>query len=139
RMTDMHAAIGLAQIVKLDKFNQRRQDNAAFYSKNLKGVVTPFVPDGCVHVYHQFTIRVPDGKRDALRAYLAEHEIGSEVYYPVPIHKQGFYMTEYGYDVSLPETEKAAMEVLSLPVHPGITTEDREKVASTINEFMSKG
>ncbi len=139
RMTDMHAAIGLAQISKLDKFNGKRQDNAAFYSKNLKGVTTPFVPDGYMHVYHQYTVRVPDGKRDALRTYLAEHEIGSEVYYPVPIHKQSFYTTEYGYNVSLPETEKAAAEVLSIPVHPGITPEDREKVAATINEFMAKG
>lgn len=139
RMTDMHAAIGLAQIVKLDKFNHKRQENAAYYDKNLKGVTTPFVPDGYVHVYHQYTVRVPGGKRDALRAYLAEHEIGSEVYYPVPIHKQSFYMKEYGYNISLPETEKAAAEVLSLPVHPGISPEDREKVAKTINEFMSKG
>jgi len=139
RMTDMHAAIGLAQIAKLEKFNQKRQENAAFYDKNLKGVVTPFVPEGCQHVYHQYTVRVPGGKRDALRAYLAEHEIGSEVYYPVPIHKQGFYQTEYGYHISLPETEKAASEVLSIPVHPGISAADREKVAATINEFMAKG
>lgn len=139
RMTDMHAAIGLAQIAKLEEFNQKRQENAAFYDKNLKGVVTPFVPEGCQHVYHQYTVRVPGGKRDALRAYLAEHEIGSEVYYPVPIHKQGFYQTEYGYHISLPETEKAASEVLSIPVHPGISAADREKVAATINEFMAKG
>jgi len=139
RMTDMHAAIGLAQIAKLEMFNQKRQENAAFYDKNLKGVVTPFVPEGCQHVYHQYTVRVPGGKRDALRAYLAEHEIGSEVYYPVPIHKQGFYQTEYGYHISLPETEKAASEVLSIPVHPGISAADREKVAATINEFMAKG
>ncbi|GAP21750.1 DegT/DnrJ/EryC1/StrS family aminotransferase [Leptolinea tardivitalis] len=139
RMTDMHAAIGLAQIAKLEMFNQKRQENAAFYDKNLKGVVTPFVPEGCQHVYHQYTVRVPGGKRDALRAYLAEHEIGSEVYYPVPIHKQGFYQTDYGYHISLPETEKAASEVLSIPVHPGISAADREKVAATINEFMAKG
>jgi len=139
RMSDMHAAIGLAQIAKLDKFNEKRQDNAAFYSKFLKGVITPYVPEGSVHVYHQYTVRVPGGKRDALRAFLAENEIGSEVYYPVPIHKQGFYMTEYGYNVSLPETEKAAAEVLSIPVHPAITVAEREKVASAINEFMSKG
>lgn len=139
RMTDMHAAIGLAQIAKLEKFNGKRQDNAAFYNKHLKGVTTPYVPDGYVHVYHQYTVRVPDGKRDTLRAYLAEHEIGSEVYYPVPIHKQSFYITEYGYNISLPETEKAASEVLSIPVHPGITSEDREKVVTTINEFMAKG
>jgi dTDP-4-amino-4,6-dideoxygalactose transaminase len=138
-MSDLHAAIGLTQIAKLDKFNEKRQDNAAFYNKYLKGVTTPFVPDGCVHVYHQYTVRVPGGKRDALRTYLAEHEIGSEVYYPVPINKQSFYITEYGYNVTLPETEKAALEVLSLPVHPGISAGDREKVVSTINEFMAKG
>lgn len=139
RMSDMHAAIGLAQIAKLDSFNAKRRENAAFYDKALKGVVTPFVPEGCEHVYHQYTVRVAGGKRDALRAFLAEHEIGSEVYYPVPIHKQSFYMSEYGYNVSLPETEKAALEVLSIPVHPGITAADREKVAAAINEFMSKG
>jgi dTDP-4-amino-4,6-dideoxygalactose transaminase len=139
RMSDMHAAVGLAQIAKLDQFNAKRQENAAFYDKALKGVVTPYVPEGYSHVYHQYTVRVSGGKRDALRTYLAEHEIGSEVYYPVPIHKQAFYMSEYGFNVTLPETEKAALEVLSIPVHPGITAADREKVASTINEFMSKG
>lgn len=139
RMTDMHAAIGLAQIAKLEKFNQLRRENAAFYDKNLRGVATPFVPQDSFHVYHQYTIRVPGGKRDALRTYLAEQEIGSEVYYPVPIHKQEFYINEYGYNVSLPETEKAATEVLSIPVHPGVTPEDRKKVADAINVFMAKG
>ncbi len=139
RMSDLHAAIGLAQIAKLDSFNDKRRENAAYYDKALKGVVTPYVPDGYTHVYHQYTVRVPGGKRDSLRTYLAEHEIGSEVYYPVPIHKQGFYMSEYGFNVSLPETEKAALEVLSIPVHPAVSAADREKVTSTINEFMSKG
>jgi dTDP-4-amino-4,6-dideoxygalactose transaminase len=139
RMTDMHAAIGLAQIAKLEKFNKLRRENAAFYDKNLRGVATPFVPQDSFHVYHQYTIRVPGGKRDALRTYLAEQEIGSEVYYPVPIHKQEFYIHEFGYNVSLPETEKAAAEVLSIPVHPGVTPEDRKKVADAINVFMARG
>ncbi len=81
-------------------------------------------------------MRVPDGRRDALREYLKEHEIGSEVYYPVPIHKQSFYMEELGYNLHLPETEKAAQEVLSLPVHPSLTQDDLEKVANAINTFM---
>ncbi|MHC1783129.1 MAG: DegT/DnrJ/EryC1/StrS family aminotransferase [Anaerolineaceae bacterium] len=139
RMTDIHAAIGLAQIAKLDKFNAKRRENAAFYNTHLKGVTTPFVPEGIEHVYHQYTIRVPGGKRDALRTFLQENEIGSEVYYPVPIHKQSFYISELGYKDSLPETEKAAEEVLSLPVHPGLSQEDLEKVAGKINEFLARG
>lgn len=139
RMTDIHAAIGLAQIAKLDKFNQKRRENAAFYNANLKGVTVPFVPEGIEHVYHQYTIRVANGKRDALRTFLLENEIGSEVYYPVPIYKQSFYVTDLGYKDSLPETEKAAAEVLSIPVHPGLNQADLEKVAAKINEFMMKG
>lgn len=114
RMTDIHAAVGLEQLKKLERFNEKRQANAEFLSTHLKGVTVPAVPDGCKHVYHQYTIRVPEGKRDALRTYLQEHGVGSEVYYPVPIHQQTFYVQELGYNMSLPETERAAKEVLSL-------------------------
>lgn len=138
RMSDIHAAIGLAQLKKLAKFNAQRQANAKFMSENLKGVIPPFVPEGQTHVFHQYTVRVPDRKRDALRAYLNEHGIGSEVYYPVPIHKQTFYLNDLGYKDSLPDTEKAALEVLSLPVHPGLSSADLETIVSTINEFMEK-
>jgi dTDP-4-amino-4,6-dideoxygalactose transaminase len=136
RMTDIHAAIGLAQLHKLEQFNAKRQANARFLSENLKGVVTPYVPEGQTHVFHQYTIRVPDGKRDALRNHLQERGIGSEVYYPVPIHKQNFYVKELGYNQSLPETEKAASEVLSLPVHAGLTESDLEAIVAAVNEFM---
>ncbi len=139
RMTDIHAAIGLAQIARLEKFNAKRRENAAFYDANLKGVITPYLPEGINHVYHQYTIRVLDGKRDGLRSFLQENEIGSEVYYPVPIHKQSFYIGSLRYKDSLPETEKAAKEVLSLPVHPGLSREDLGKVAGKINEFMMRG
>jgi dTDP-4-amino-4,6-dideoxygalactose transaminase len=136
RMTDVHAAIGLAQLNKLEKFNTQRQANAKFLSENLKGVVTPLVPDGYTHVFHQYTIRVPDGKRDALRAHLQERGVGSEVYYPVPIHQQSFYVSELGYKVSLPETEKATAEVLSLPIHAALTASDLEEITVAVNEFM---
>jgi dTDP-4-amino-4,6-dideoxygalactose transaminase len=138
RMTDIHAAIGLAQLKKLEKFNAQRQSNAKFLSANLKGVVTPFIPEGQSHVFHQYTIRVENGKRDALRTYLNEHGVGSEVYYPVPIHKQSFYVSELGYADSLPETERAALEVLSLPVHPALSQADLETIVATANEFMEK-
>jgi dTDP-4-amino-4,6-dideoxygalactose transaminase len=137
RMTDLHAAIGLAQLQKLGKFNSQRQSNAKFLSENLKGVTAPHIPDGLSHVFHQYTIRVSGGKRDALRTYLNEHGVGSEVYYPVPIHQQSFYVSDLGYKDSLPETEKAALEVLSLPVHAALSPSDLETIVSTLNEFTA--
>ena len=138
RMTDIHAAVGLEQLKKLERFNGKRQANAVFLSTNLKGVTVPAVPDGSKHVYHQYTIRVPDGKRDGLRAYLQEHGVGSEVYYPVPIHQQTFYVQDLGYNMHLPETEKATKEVLSLPVHPSLSAADLEIIVAAVNDYMAK-
>jgi dTDP-4-amino-4,6-dideoxygalactose transaminase len=136
RMTDVHAAIGLEQLKKLEANNGKRQSNARFLSENLRGVITPFIPGGCEHVYHQYTVRVPGGRRDALRQYLQENGVGSEVYYPVPVHKQSFYMSELGYDVSLPNSEQAALEVLALPVHPALSQADLETIVAKVNTFM---
>jgi dTDP-4-amino-4,6-dideoxygalactose transaminase len=137
RMTDVHAAIGLEQLKKLEGNNQKRRENARFLSENLKGVMVPCVPEGCEHVYHQYTLRVPGGKRDALRTYLQENGVGSEVYYPVPVHQQSFYVGELGYQLSLPEAERAALEVLSLPVHPALSQADLETIVAKVNEFMA--
>ena len=136
RMTDLHAAVGLEQLKKLKGFNRARYTNACYLSEHLKGVIAPVIPDGCVHVFHQFTIRVPGGRRDSLADYLKKHGIGTGVYYPVPVHKQGFYMKDLGYDIGLPESEKAADEVLSLPVHPALSTSDLETIVEMVNEFM---
>ncbi len=138
RMTDILAAIGLAQLRKIDKFNAARQANAKFLSEHLKGVVVPCVPEGQTHVFHQYTVRVPGGKRDALRAYLQEHGVGSEVYYPVPIHKQSFYVSQLGYKDVLPETERVATDALSLPVHAALSSTDLETIVSAVNDFMEK-
>ena len=121
RMTDIHAAIGHEQLKKLPAFNLRRQENAAYLSEHITGVITPGVPDGYDHVFHQYTIRVGDGKRDKMIEYLRENDIGSGVYYPVPIHQQTYYMNDLGYDQTLVEAEQAALEVISLPVHPGLS------------------
>jgi dTDP-4-amino-4,6-dideoxygalactose transaminase len=139
RMTDVHAAIGLAQLAKLAKFNTQRQANAKFLSENLKDVIVPYIPDGQTHVFHQYTVRVSNGKRDALRAHLQERGVGSEVYYPVPIHRQSFYVSDLGYHDNLPETERAAREVLSLPVHTGLRAADLETIVATVNEFTANG
>jgi len=134
RMTDIHAAIGLAQLKKLELFNATRRANAAYLSANLKGVVTPIEPAGCEHVYHQYTVRVPNGQRDALRAHLQNQGIGSEVYYPLPVHRQAFYK-ELGYAVTLPIAEQAAQEVLSLPIHPALTRADLDTIVNAVNAF----
>lgn len=135
RMTDIHAAIGLAQLKKLDQFNKRRIENARYLSANLKNVITPTVPDGYEHVFHQYTVRIPDSRRDDMINHLQEREIGCGVYYPVPVHKQTYYVQDLGYNLSLPVAERAASEVLSLPVHPGLSQSDLETIVSAVNEF----
>ena len=89
---------------------------------------------GAKHVYHQFTIRIPHG-RDSVAAYLKDDGVGCEIYYPIPIHQQPLYR-RMGYDVRLPNTERAAAEVLSIPVHPSLTDEDLFTVAKTVREAL---
>ncbi len=135
RMTDVHAAIGLAQLGKLERFNAARIANAQYLSANLKGVITPVVPEGYRHVFHQYTIRVEGGRRDALMQHLTANGVGNMIYYPVPIHQQTFYVNELGYNMSLPETERAAAEVLSLPIHPALSQADLEAIVAAVNSF----
>lgn len=137
RMTDVHAAIGLAQLAKLHAFNAARIAHARTYSEHLKGVITPTVPEGYHHVFHQYTVRVPGGMRDALADHLRAQGIGCGIYYPVPIHQQAYYTQVLGYAVSLPEAERASAEVLSLPVHPALSEEDLATIVAAVNTFMA--
>lgn len=118
RMTDLHAAIGRVQLSKLGEWTTARQKNAAFLDANLRNVVVPPVAEGAVHVYHQYTVR--SERRDALGKQLADRGVGSGVYYPIPTHE----LPSFGLDLDLPETARAAREVLSLPVHPSLSDED---------------
>lgn len=136
RMTDISAAIGLEQLHKLGLFNAKRRENAAFYSENLKGVITPWEIPGSEHVYHQYTIRVQEGKRDALREHLLAKGIGTEIYYPLPIHKQTSIQDKLTSSPDLSISEVAAQEVLSIPVHPSISVADRTYIVETINKYM---
>jgi len=136
RMTDVHAAIGLAQLMKLEKFNRTRQANARYLSDHLQGVITPSIPVGCQHVFHQYTVRVPGGKRDALKEHLYAHGVNTGVYYPLPIHKQTYYRQELGYSICLPKAESVSQEVLSLPVHPGLSQSDLETIVAAVNSFF---
>jgi len=135
RMTDVHAAIGRVQLGKLPGWTAQRQANAAFLDENLNGVITPAVTAGAVHVYHQYTIRVP-GDRDAFAAALAnEHGVGSGVYYPIPNHR----LPSFGLTLDLPETERAAAEVLSLPVHPALSAGDLDRIVTAVNTVAKAG
>lgn len=136
RMTDIHAAIGLEQIKKLEKFNEARIKNALYLNDHLRGVKVPLIPEGSRHVFHQYTIRVSNGHREALMHHLSQKGIGSAIYYPVPIHKQTYYTEVLGYNQSLPEAERAAAEVLSLPVHPGLNQDDLNSIVRAVNEFF---
>ena len=135
RMTDIHAAIGRVQLSKLAGWTAQRQANAGFLTANLTGVVTPSVAQGAVHVYHQYTIRVPGHDQDAFVAALAEHDVGSGVYYPTPVHA----LPSFGLTLDLPETAKAAKEVISLPVHPSLTQADLDTIVAAVNAVAKAG
>lgn len=133
RMTDIQAAIGLAQLEKLPYWTERRIENAAHLTQHLQSlakIITPHVRERCVHVFHQYTIRVK-GDRDAAARRLKDRGIGVGIYYPLPVHKQPIYQ-KLGYDDSLPEAERASREVLSLPVHPALSREDLDKVVEAV-------
>jgi dTDP-4-amino-4,6-dideoxygalactose transaminase len=135
RMTDIHAAIGRVQLTKLAGWTAARQANAAFMSAHLAGVVVPKVAEGAVHVYHQYTIRVPGHDQDAFVAALAERGVGSGVYYPTPVHA----LPSFGLTLDLPETARAAAEVISLPVHPALSQADLETIVEAVNAVAGAG
>jgi dTDP-4-amino-4,6-dideoxygalactose transaminase len=131
RMTDFQGALGLAQIEKLVGLNERRRANAAYLTGRLgEWVTTPVVELGYQHVFHQYTIRTR-GDRDQWVEELKRRGIGTGVHYPLPIHQQPFYV-EQGYTISLPEAERAAREVLSVPVHPALSDDDLARVADEV-------
>ncbi len=120
RLDTLQAAVLLAKLKYLDKFNMRRKKIAAIYSKELEGISSILLPNAASesHVFHQYTIRVSDGKRDQLQTRLKESGIGSMVYYPVPLHKMAVFKDRSVVGKSLTYAEKAAQEVLSLPIEP---------------------
>ena len=140
RLDEIQAAILRIKLRKLDEWNARRRAIAKQYNALLKdsGVITPEVPSGDHHVFYAYAIRVPDGRRDAMRAYLAEKGIGTQIHYPVPIHMQeaaNFLGYRKG---DLPVTEKVADEVLSLPIYAELTDAMADRVASEVTAFMKK-
>ena len=138
RMTDIHAAIGRVQLGKVAGWTKQRQDNAKFLSENLEGVIVPPVADGAVHVYHQYTIRVPEGRDEMVEALRNEYNIGSGVYYPIPNHRLPS-LAPYAPGLELPVTEQVAKECISLPVHPSLSQADLERIVTAVNTLAKAG
>jgi len=135
RLTDLHAAIGLAQIDRLEEMTKKRRENAGYLSANIESVVVPKVRVNVEHVWHQYTVRIDGGRdRDAALQQLNENGVGTGIFYPVPAHKQG-YMRQIVGDIHLPVTEQMAEEVFSLPVHPHLTREDLSTIVNEVNKL----
>ena len=148
RLDTLQAAVLLVKLRHIERWNRQRRERAKTYDELFQkqrlaensiypthGVVLPYVDPRGTHVFHQYVIRVP--RRDALKTFLASRGIGSEVYYPVPLHLQAC-LKDLGYaEGSFPESERAAKEVLALPMFPELTAEEQERVVAGIAQFLS--
>jgi dTDP-4-amino-4,6-dideoxygalactose transaminase len=153
RLDTVQAAVLEVKLRYLPAWNQRRRDLAARYSQMLlaagigvltspekpatiaDGVVLPYTHQRAQHIFHQYVIRAP--RRDELRAYLAEQQIGSEIYYPLCIHEQAA-MKSLGYKTGdFPESERAAAEVLALPIYPELREDEQDIVVEAIRDFYA--
>jgi dTDP-4-amino-4,6-dideoxygalactose transaminase len=136
RLDELQAAILRVKLRRIDQWNEARRSNAAHYIEVLQGlpIALPVPKPENYHTYHQFTLRY--ARRDELKALLGERGIGSGVYYPSPLHLQRAY-APLGYkEGDFPESERAAAEVLSLPVHPDLSADEVKTVAQAVRECV---
>jgi dTDP-4-amino-4,6-dideoxygalactose transaminase len=143
RLDAIQAAVLRVKLTHLEEWTQARQRNADRYQSLFReaglseSIGLPFVRTDARHVYHQFVIRARDGKRDSLREHLRDRGVGTDVYYPVPLHLQECF-GYLGYrENDLPVAETAARETLALPIYPELTPEQQEYVVSVIGDFFS--
>jgi dTDP-4-amino-4,6-dideoxygalactose transaminase len=139
RLDALQASLLSVKIDHLNGWTTARRAVAARYRTLLAGtpLVLPVEAPGKYHVYNQFTVRVPDGKRDAFKRHLAAHGIGHRVYYPLPLHLQPCFAHLGGRPGQFPESERAALEVVSLPCFPEITEQQQQQVADVVREFYA--
>jgi dTDP-4-amino-4,6-dideoxygalactose transaminase len=143
RLDTFQAAVLNVKLPKLHECAEQRAANAQRYDAGLTSsglhhsLGLPIALPGNDHVWNQYTIRVPHGQRNAVKQRLAEAGVGCEVYYPIPLHQQECYRT-LGYRAgSLPETERAAEEVLSLPIFPELTAAEQNTVIGRLSEALA--
>lgn len=144
RLDTFQAAVLGVKIKYLADAVEARQENAARYNEMLSDagledrITLPWTDPNAYHVWNQYSLRVLNGNRDAMRAHLAADSIGSEIYYPIPIHRQECYANLNWSHGSLPETEKAAAEILNIPIYPELTVDEQEQVVASIKRFCAK-
>ena len=144
RLDSIQAAVLRIKLRHLDDWTTMRDHNAQVYTKLLAehagkhSVVCPTTNDESRHVWNQYTIRVPQASRDALQAHLGSARIGSAIYYPIPLHLQECFASLGYAPGSLPESERAAKEVLSLPIFPELSEAELQTVAAEVRRFFSQ-
>ena len=143
RLDGFQGAVLRVKLPHLDEWTNRRRRNADLYRELFTNaglteqIALPFERENCRHIYNQFVIRAP-GKRDELRKHLASADIGTDIYYPVPLHMQEcFEYLEYR-EGQFPESEKAAKETIALPIYPELRAEQQEYVVEKITEFFEE-
>jgi dTDP-4-amino-4,6-dideoxygalactose transaminase len=141
RLDALQAAILNVKLPHLTPWNEARRANATYYDQalaGLDGLVLPTTQAGNVHTFHQYTVRVLEGKRTALKAFLAERGITTGIFYPVALHLAPAYTERFGGKFGdHPESERACEEVLSLPIYPELSVDQRVYVAENIRAFFA--
>jgi dTDP-4-amino-4,6-dideoxygalactose transaminase len=139
RLDALQAAVLRAKLPHLAAWSEQRRRNAAFYDAALAGIPqvrTPFVDPANVSIFNQYTLRVE--RRDELQQYLNGKKIGNAIYYPLPLHLQPCFQYLGYREGQCPESERAAREVISIPIYPELTESQLEHVAGAIREFYSR-
>ncbi len=148
RLDSIQAAVLRAKLPKLDTYNNKRRDAARSYSKAFQGqenIRVPKTVNGCegicdtcdCHVFHQYTLRIMNGQRDALVQHLGLKGIPCGVYYPIPLHRQKAYLDERYKESDFPVTNQLVKEVISLPMHTELDEEQIDYIAQTIIKFIN--
>lgn len=140
RLDSLQACVLRAKLPHLDSYNQNRREAARLYTEGLQGnpnIITPEIPQGDTsHVFHQYTIRILGGKRDALAEHLTKHGVPFGIYYPIPLHKQKAYEDSRYREVDFPATNELVQEVISLPMHTELDKEQINFITKLITDFV---
>ncbi len=140
RLDTLQAAILSIKLKYLNEYNQNRQKAAQRYDdllKEIKGIKTPIKHPKSTHIFHQYTLKIKNNKRDKLKEYLQKNGIPSMIYYPIPIHKQKAFRNAVYNETKLENSKKLSTEVLSLPMHTELKEIDIQFIATKIKEFQS--
>ncbi|MGV0845156.1 DegT/DnrJ/EryC1/StrS family aminotransferase [Empedobacter falsenii] len=141
RLDSVQAAVLRRKLPFLNDYNAARNKAAAYYTeafKDIDALLTPVKGADTTHVFHQYTLRVTNGKRNELQAFLTEKEIPAMIYYPVPLRKQKAYDNGHYNDADFPNTNKLVEEVMSLPMHTELDEEQLAYITSAVREFFGK-